>query len=439
MQLIELLRLVLINIKQNKGKVFLTSLGIIVGTATIVMVIAIGEGGKQDVAEQFKTLNAGTITISEGVSTLEGAMAGGGGMPMGGGPSSGGGQSRSSGGSSSSSSASRTAQALASANDNTLTEENMEDILFFVPNITSAALSATAEHTVTGGDLEDGDEYTVVGTEPNYATISNLNTVVGSFITETDLETTSRSVVIGYSVALDMFDSLEEAYDEKIQIDGRDYVINGVLGQMGTIVADVNPDEAIYMAYSTAEKYIFERNYSPQITLLAADVAYVEEIIENITAVLAQSNPDTTFSIEDAGATMDAAMESANTLSMLLMAIAAIVFIVGGIGIMNVLFVSVKERTREIGILKAIGTSKFDILMLFLLEANTIGVIGGVLGVIVSFAVIPLMEYTDITVVMSVEAVLLALMFAIVTGTIFGFYPAWRASNLIPIQALNND
>lgn len=136
---------------------------------------------------------------------------------------------------------------------------------------------------------------------------------------------------------------------------------------------------------------------------------------------------------------MDAAMESATTLSTLLMAVAVIVFIVGGIGIMNVLFVSVKERTREIGVLKAIGTKKRDILLLFILEANSIGMLGGCFGILLSLGLLPLVEKTDMTVIITMQAVVLAFAFAVVTGTLFGFYPALKASNLIPIQALNNE
>ena len=165
----------------------------------------------------------------------------------------------------------------------------------------------------------------------------------------------------------------------------------------------------------------------------------VGTVIDNMELVLKQSNPDANFNIADAGATMDAAMQSANTLSLLLMAVAIIVFIVGGIGIMNVLFVSVKERTKEIGVLKAIGTKKRDILLLFITEANMIGCLGGGIGVVLSFVLIPLMAYVDISAVLTLPAIILAFCFAIVTGTLFGFYPALKASNLIPIKALNNE
>ncbi len=438
MSISEILRLVLINLKQNKSKVFLTSLGIIVGAATIVMVIAIGEGGKQDVAEQFKNLNAGTITISQGEEAMP--MMGGGGMMSGGGPSSAGGSAPSSGGGGGGSrGGGMSAMAAMMSDDMVLTLEDLDDILFFVPDITTGAISATADIDALSEEMDESAEFTVVGTQPSYSQISNLTPIVGSFITEDELESESRTVVLGYDVAMEMFDNVTNAYDSKIEIDGRDYVVNGVFEQMGTVVSGINPDTSIFMPYTTAEKYIFERNFEPQLSIMATDVDVVDSVMSNIESVLKQSKPSTTFSITDAGATMDAAMQSANTLSLLLLAVAVIVFVVGGIGIMNVLFVSVKERTREIGVLKALGTKKLDILLLFLIEAGMIGVIGGILGVGVSFAVLPLMEYTNMTVVVTEQSVILAFSFAVFTGTAFGFYPAFKASNLIPIEALNNE
>ncbi len=439
MRLSEIMRLVLINLKQNKFKVFLTSLGIIVGAATIVMVIAIGEGGKQDVEEQFKTLNAGTITVTSGGIDTESMM--GGGMPSGGDMSSGGGMP--SGMSSGGGSFSRDSSGGGTSSRNTmqgmvegatLTQENLDDILYFVPDIVTGAIFATVESDVLSEELDEAISFDIIATQSSYAQISNLSMLVGSFITDEEVLDETRSVVLGYTVAMDLFGSPAYAYDERVE-----NVVNGVLAQMGTVVSGVNPDTSIFMPYSTADKYLLERNTQPQISVLATNVDAVPTIIENIELVLTQENPNSTYTIEDSGATMDAAMQSANTLSVLLLAVAVIVFVVGGIGIMNVLFVSVKERTREIGILKSLGTKKSNILLLFLLEASMIGFIGGILGVGLSFAVLPLMQYTDMTVVITTTSIVLAFVFALFTGTAFGLYPAWKASNLIPIEALNNE
>ena len=136
---------------------------------------------------------------------------------------------------------------------------------------------------------------------------------------------------------------------------------------------------------------------------------------------------------------MEAASASNDTLTTLLISMAVIVFIVGGIGIMNVLFVSVKERTKEIGILKAIGCTKRDILLEFLLEASFISIFGGIAGVLAVLGLTPILEHFGVRVELSVLGAVLAVVFALVTGTVFGFYPALKASNLVPVEALNED
>lgn len=136
---------------------------------------------------------------------------------------------------------------------------------------------------------------------------------------------------------------------------------------------------------------------------------------------------------------MEAASKSNETLTLMLIAMATIVFIIGGIGIMNVLFVSVKERTKEIGILKAIGSSQKDILLEFIMEACCISLIGGIIGVLASFAVSPIISSFNIRLEMSVTGAILALVFSVVTGTVFGFYPAWKASKLVPVEALASE
>lgn len=478
----ELLRLVWINITQNKFKAIMTSIGIIVGAATIVMVIAIGKGGQEDVADQFKNLNAGAIDISYEGGGMDNSMSSGsdddsssggggvvmpsgggggdasgggmgGGMPSGGGDSSGGGMGGPSGDSSDGGpggDAGGGMPDMSSLFGNstdmedrinqekiTLTDDDVDDIETFVSGISAATISYSTKSNVDGGDLDEETSYTIAGVKSNYESISNLELAVGSFITDSDDENKEKVCVLGAAVAEEIFGSAIDAYGSIIYIDDRPYVVNGVLQTMGTVASGISPDDSVFIPYETGIKYIVGTDVSPTITVLAEDVDAVDTVIEDITNVLAESYPNTEFTYEDAGSKMEAASASNEILTMLLVAMAAIVFVVGGIGIMNVLFVSVKERTNEIGILKAIGCSQHNILFEFLLEAAAISFLGGVLGIGVSVLITPLVEYLGVRVELSVSAFFIALLFAIGTGTIFGFYPAYKASKLVPVEALS--
>ncbi|MBQ4530307.1 MAG: ABC transporter permease [Lachnospiraceae bacterium] len=463
----ELLRPVWMNMLQNKFKVVLTSVGIIIGAATIVMVIAIGQGGQEEVAQQFKNLNAGAIDISYelansgGNSERGGSMQGGGSGGFSGG--SGGGPMAMPGGSSSSGSGKSGRSGDNSSGDFpgggfmmgggnskdmsdrmnqekiTLSETDVEDLEVFVPNISSVSISYTTKSTVDGGELEEETSYTIAGVKSIYANISNLSMQVGEFVTEEEEEQKEKVCVLGSAVAKEIFENATEAYDSTIYIDGRPYIVNGVLEAVGAVSSGISPDEAIFMPYSTGMKYITGNTVSPTITVIAEDLENIDETITNIETVLAESYPNAEFTIDDAGSKMEAASKSNETLTTLLFAMAFIVFLVGGIGIMNVLFVSVKERTKEIGILKAIGCSRKDILMEFLLEACFISVLGGILGIVLSFAITPIVKIMQIPVVLSATGMVLAVMFAVITGTVFGFYPAWKASRLVPVEALSEE
>ncbi len=457
MRFSELLRLVWINILENKFKVLLTSLGIIVGAATIVLVIAIGQGSKADVADQFKNLNAGAIEVRYQASMQgmenQGGMPGGfpgsgmpggfpgGGMPSGGGGNRGGGMSFP-GGSSRNRSSGMMGSPFAGVRSNvnaTLTAEDVEEIALFVPNITTATISASGSYSVLGYDMEEEEDYTIVGAYAAYAQVSNLELALGDFITQEDTEDLSRVCVLGSRVCEEIFGSTMLAYNSILTIDGRDYTIIGVLKSMGTVSSGISPDTAVYLPYTTAEKYLFGNSIDPIITVLAEDVAHVPQVMENVEITLSDIHPGVTYTISDAGSSMEAATQSANTMSLLLVAIASIVFVVGGIGIMNVLFVSVQERTREIGILKALGCSRENILTEFLLEANMISTFGGVMGVVIGSALMPLLGRFEMRVEASAGGVAMALVFAVLTGTLFGFYPAAKAAALKPIEALNHE
>lgn len=323
--------------------------------------------------------------------------------------------------------------------DVTLTASDAEDLSIFVPGISDVTISYSTNASIEGGEMESSAYYTVAGVESNYAGISNLELAIGDFLTEEQNESKEKMCVLGMTAAKEIFGSAYDAYDGVVYIDDRPYVVTGVLAEMGTVASGISPDTAIFIPYETGIKYITGTSISPTITAVAEDVNEVEQVIANIETVLGDSYPNTQFSISDAGSKMEAASASNETLTLLLISMAVIVFIVGGIGIMNVLFVSVKERTNEIGILKALGCSRRDILFEFLLEAGCISLVGAVIGVLLALCLTPLVELFSVRVSLSVSGAVLSLFFGVVTGSLFGFYPAYKASRLIPVVALNQE
>ncbi len=449
MALQEILNLVWINIKGNKSKVLLTSLGIIVGAATIVIVIAIGLGGQKDVKEQFKNLNAGTITIADNSgSTSSGGMSGMGGGSM---PSFGGGN-RSSGNRGGGGGFSGGMPnfggggfpgmmgGVQQIKKTVFTEADLEELTWFIPNIESITLLVDGSSDVEGGTLEEEMTSTIVGATSEYVEISNLELLTGEFFTDYDNEDYERVAVLGYDTAISIFGNIQDAYGSQININSKKYDVIGVLTETGSTVSDITLDSAIFVPYNSAVKYVIgENNATPRIVAIAEDVNQMETTISNIETLLTELYPKGSFTVADAGNQVAASQQSANTMSILLIAVASVVFVVGGIGIMNVLFVSVKERTREIGILKALGSSRKDILLQFLLEANFISVFGGVIGVAAGYLLMPVVRLSGMSVVASTSASIVALLFAVITGTLFGFYPAWQAACLKPIDALNHE
>ncbi len=448
MRLTEIFRLVWINLSQNKFKVILTSIGIVVGSATIMLVIAIGTGGKEEVAEQFKNLNAGAIDISYeanggnyanagGFGGGTGSPGGGGGMSFGGG----GGMSFGGRGGMSFGGGMESGNRDSRMNQESivLDEDDMEDIQVFVPNISDITISFSTNTSVEGGELDSSQNYTIAGTKSNYAQMSNLNILIGEYFTDENDESKEKFCVLGNTVAKEIFGTAYEAYNDVVYIDDRPYVVTGVLEEMGTVASGISPDTAIFIPYETGIKYLVGTNVSPTITVIAEDINQVEQVVENVASVLEDAYPNAEFTISDAGSKMDAASASNETLTLLLIAMALIVFTVGGIGIMNVLFVSVKERTNEIGILKALGCQRKDILLEFLLEASCMSFFGSIIGVLLSLGITPIIESFSVRVSLSVWGALLSLAFGVITGTLFGFYPAYKASRLIPVVALNQE
>lgn len=397
MRFSEMIRIVFTNLLQNKLKVLLTSIGIIVGTVTIVMVIAIGRGGEEEVQKQFSGLSAETVYVNLDYMKI--------GM-------------------------------MDYADIPKLTTEHMEQILEESTTLKGAYLRGD-----TYGEVQMGGkkEYLPVsGVTESYAEVSNLNTQFGESIVESDVEEGTYVAVIGEGLAKKYFANPEDAVGSTLTIGNKTYTIIGVLERKGDGLQGLNPDDTVFIPYKTAQESLFIDTDIPQIVALAKDLPSVKKAMFEIQSTLNYVLDDgSIYSLEDAGSRIQAATQSAGTMNVLLISMASIVFVVGGIGIMNVLFLSIKERTKEIGILKALGSSKEEILLQFLLESVTISLFGGIMGVLLSYFLMPLMKYFNAPVSPSLMGQVIAIGFAVVTGTIFGIYPAYQASQLKPIEALS--
>ena len=398
MKLLEMLRIVMINILQNKVKVMLTSIGIIVGSVTIVMVIAIGRGGEEEeVKAQFSGLSAETVYVNLDYMKIGNKDFSE--IPK-------------------------------------LTQDLMEQMMDESQTLKGIYLRGDAYSEVT---LNGKTEYiSVTGVTEGYSLVSNLETAYGENISEFDVEEMTSVAVIGEGIAKKYYPNVEEAIGSTIRIGDKAFTIIGILERKGDGLQGLSADDTIFIPFTTAEQSILNEHTMPQIVALSKDLSTVKFSMKEMKSTLNYVLDDGSYyTLEDAGSRIEAATQSAGTMNMLLIAMATIVFIVGGIGIMNVLFLSIKERTKEIGILKALGSSKEEILLQFLFESVIISTFGGIMGVLLSYLLMPLMKYTNTPVSPSIEGQIIAIIFAMITGTLFGLYPAYKASQLKPIEALS--
>ena len=397
MKLLEMLRIVMINILQNKVKVMLTSIGIIVGSVTIVMVIAIGRGGEEEVKAQFSGLSAETVYVNLDYMKIGNKDFSE--IPK-------------------------------------LTQDLMEQMMDESQTLKGIYLRGDAYSEVT---LNGKTEYiSVTGVTEGYSLVSNLETAYGENISEFDVEEMTSVAVIGEGIAKKYYPNVEEAIGSTIRIGDKAFTIIGILERKGDGLQGLSADDTIFIPFTTAEQSILNEYTMPQIVALSKDLSTVKFSMKEMKSTLNYVLDDGSYyTLEDAGSRIEAATQSAGTMNMLLIAMATIVFIVGGIGIMNVLFLSIKERTKEIGILKALGSSKEEILLQFLFELVIISMFGAIMGVLLSYLLMPLMKYTNTPVSPSIEGQIIAIIFAMITGTLFGLYPAYKASQLKPIEALS--
>lgn len=384
----------------KKSRSFLSMLGIIIGVTTVIAVFAVGRGAQESVNSQFQNMSANSILIS---------------------PTRGRGF---------------TSSSRLSVDDAAVILENSQYLV-------SATGAIQGNASVSFGSVEEN--YGVVGVDENYLGVSNLTVVQGRGITAEDISGRETVAVIGSTVASTLFTADEDPIGQTISVGGKRLEVIGVLKELGSRLGMISIDEAILVPSSTAQRSILGNRGQVMINTQVNNVENTEAATEEITSILRtehklKTTQENDFTIMDAGSMVSAAQESAKTMTLLLTVIAAITLLVSGIGIMNVMFVTVAERTKEIGISRAIGGKQSDILTQFLMESIILSMIGGIIGVILGQAAIPIISYFNImTLASSWTGPVIGFSFSVVVGILFGFYPAFKASRLDPVDALRRE
>ena len=398
-------------ISGNKIRAFLTMLGVIIGVMSVIVLVSIGQGTTASITESISSMGTNLLTVS--IQTRSVGM----GMPgMGGG-----------GGGRNSRSSSSSKGTVILKLDEILTLEDEESIAYVSPVVTGS-LTVKAGSTNTTASI--------TGVLPAYANIINQGVQSGRYIIDADVTNRSAVCVIGVDLAEDLFGNTN-VVGNTLHIDGRKFQIVGVLESKGTSMSG-SSDESVVLPFTLAQRMLDSTAIS-SIYMSAVDSASVDEaqeVVENFLYKKYQN--ESTYSVMNQTAMLETANETASTLSLMLGGIAGISLLVGGIGIMNIMLVSVTERTREIGIRKAIGAKRRDILLQFLIESVVISGMGGVLGLLLGFGLMSVLENAlGMTLSVTAGVIYLAIGFSMGVGVIFGLYPANKASKLRPIEALH--
>ena len=388
----------------NKVRTGLTMLGIIIGISSVIAMIAIGNGAQASIQSSIQSIGSNLVMVMPGAQrTFGGAASGGRG----------------------------TAQ--------TLTVADGQAIQSIVENTAGVAFDVNARTQVVAKGTNTNTS--IIGTTTSYQTVRNVQTNDGSFFTDAQVAEASRVAVIGPTVVTDLFSDGSEPVGQKITIKGTIFTIVGITTPKGGS-GFTNVDDNIYIPYTTAQHYLTGNQYLNEIDISAASAATSAQVQTDTTALLLArhniSNPtQADFNILNQADIAATASSVTGTFTILLGAVAGISLLVGGIGIMNMMLTTVTERTREIGLRKAIGAKRSDINTQFLIESVMLTFTGGVIGVILGWGIAFIVNKTGIIQTsVTLPSVLLAFGVSAAIGIVFGYYPARRAAGLNPIEAL---
>jgi putative ABC transport system permease protein len=396
-----------LGITTHKLRSFLTMLGIVIGVAAVIALMSIGKGTTANILANIQRMGANLITISPGASTIGGVRSAGG--------------------------ATRT-----------LTLEDAQAISEQVSNIAALSPISSSNMQMVVGSKNTNAQ--VSGVSPQYFKVSNLKVTRGSVFTDQDYEDGAKYALLGSNVATTLFGD-EDPVGQQMRMGKIIVRVVGVLESKGAGFG--SPDDAAYIPLTAMQQTVAMQRTAQggiivsSISLIVTDESRSKQAVEEITSLLRtrhklSATADNDFRIQSMEEIASTLTETTGELTLLLGAVAAISLLVGGIGVMNIMLVSVLERTREIGIRKALGAREWDIRIQFLVEAALLTFAGGIIGVIVGFAVAIGLDYFKVyTTVVTADTIVMAVSVGI--GLFFGFYPAWNASRLNPIEALRSE
>ncbi len=392
-------------IKANKMRSILTSLGIIIGVAAVIVMLAVGNGAQISIQNDMKSIGSNLIIVRSGVATSSGARGGHGSQPT------------------------------MKKSDGDAIQQRIAAIKLAAP-----VLEETAQVVYGNANWSTG----VTGTDSRNFLIKEWNIDYGRMFSDADIKNAAKVAILGQTVVKELFGDMDPL-NRTVRIKGLPFQVIGVLESRGQSTMGMDQDDAVFIPITTAQKKVMGIQFPDQvkfIMLQAVDAQSTYTSQEEIRQLLRQrhnlgSNKEDDFVIMNLTQMMEMMENSTRIMTILLGSIASISLLVGGIGIMNIMLVSVTERTREIGIRMAIGAKSWDIRWQFLMEALVLSLIGGLVGILLGFIGIEAVAYfSSLTPQVSFFYVLLPFSFSGFVGLFFGFYPAYKASLLNPINAL---